>query len=41
MYFWGKNHAAVIYAISNIEEKLKTDEDIRNDYQIFTERTEQ
>ena len=41
MYFWGKNHAAVIYAISNIEEKLKTDEDIRNDYQIFTERVEQ
>ena len=30
MYFGGKNHAAVIYAISNIEEKLK-------DNQIFTE----
>ena len=37
MYFGGKNHAAVIYAISNIEEKLKNNEDIHHDYQIFTE----
>ena len=41
MYFWGKNHAAVIYAISNIEGKLKNDEDIQHDYQIFTEWVEQ
>ena len=41
MYFWGKNHAAVIYAISNVEEKLKYDKDIQQDYQIFTERVEQ
>ena len=37
MYFWWKNHATAIYAISNIEKKLKTDNDIQQDYQIFTE----
>ena len=41
MYFWGKNHATAIYAIWNIEKKLKTDTDIQRDYQIFTERVEQ
>ena len=41
MYFWGKNHAAVIYAIWNVEKMLKSDEDIQQDYQIFTERVEQ
>lgn len=41
MYFWGKNHATAIYAISNIEKKLKTDSDIQQDYKIFTERVEQ
>jgi chromosomal replication initiation ATPase DnaA len=41
MYFWWKNHATAIYAIWNIEKKLKTDTDIQHDYQIFTERVEQ
>lgn len=39
-YFWGKGHAAVIYAINNIEKKCKTDNDIAHDYQVFTERLE-
>lgn len=41
MYFWGKNHATVIYAIWNIEKKLKTDSDLQRDYQNFVERIEQ
>lgn len=41
MYFGWKNHATAIYAISNIEKKLKSDVDIQHDYQIFTERVEQ
>ncbi len=41
MYFWDKTHATAIHAISNIEKKLKSDEDIQHDYQIFTERVKQ
>ena len=41
MYFGWKNHATAIYAISNIEKKLKSDKDIQQDYQIFTEWVEQ
>ena len=41
MYFWWKNHATAIYAITNIEKKLKTDNDIQQDYQNFKERIEQ
>lgn len=41
MYFWWKNHATAIYAISNIEKKLKSDSDIQQDYKIFCERIEQ
>lgn len=36
-YFWGKNHASVIYAINNIEKKLKTDSNISHDYQVFVD----
>jgi len=41
MYFGWKNHATAIYAIWNIEKKLKSDEDIQHDYQIFSEWVEQ
>lgn len=34
-YFWGKNHAAVIYAVKNTEKKIKTDKDLSHDYQVF------
>ena len=40
-YFGGKNHATAIYAIKNIEKKLKTDENIRHDFQVFMEWVEQ
>ena len=40
-YFGGKNHATAIYAINNIEKKLKTDDQIRHDYQVFVDRIEQ
>ncbi|MBU0626426.1 hypothetical protein KKG31_03325 [Patescibacteria group bacterium] len=37
-YFGGKNHASVIYAINNVEKKLKTDGDMAHDYQVFVDR---
>jgi len=36
-YFWWKWHATVIYAINNIEKKLKTDQDMSHDYNVFTD----
>jgi len=36
-YFGGKGHAAVIYAINNTEKKLKKDQDIAHDYEVFVD----
>jgi chromosomal replication initiator protein len=36
-YFGGKNHASVIYAVDNVEKKLKYDEDVQHDYGVFME----
>ncbi len=38
--YFGKNHATAIYAIGNIEKKLKSDENIQHDYQVFIEWVE-
>jgi chromosomal replication initiator protein len=37
-HFGGKGHAAVIYAINNTEKKLKKDQDMAHDYEVFVER---
>lgn len=34
-YFGWKNHASVIYAIDNVEKKIKSDSDISHDYNVF------
>ncbi|MFZ2719074.1 MAG: chromosomal replication initiator protein DnaA [Candidatus Absconditicoccaceae bacterium] len=39
-YLGGKHHASVIYAIKNIEKKLKSDQDISHDYNVFVDRIE-
>jgi len=36
-YLWWKNHASVIYAITNIEKKLKHDIDMAHDYNVFVD----
>ncbi len=36
-YFGGKGHAAVIYAIKNTEQKLKKDQDLSHDYEVFVD----
>jgi chromosomal replication initiator protein len=36
-YFGGKNHASVIYAVNNIERKLKIDNNLAHDYNVFVE----
>jgi chromosomal replication initiator protein len=40
-YFGGKNHATAIHAIRNTEKKLKYDEEVQRDYQVFVEWVEQ
>lgn len=37
MFFGGKDHTAVIYAVDNISKKMKTDDMIAHDVRIFTE----
>jgi len=39
-YFGWKNHASVIYAVNNIQKKLKIDQNISHDYQVFVDRLE-
>ena len=38
-YFWGKNHASVLYSINTFERLLKNDKKIYNDYMIILEET--
>ncbi len=36
-HFGGKGHATVIYAINNIEKKVKQDQDMAHDYEVFVD----
>lgn len=36
-YFGWKNHASVIYAINNVKKKLKSDDGVAHDYQVFVD----
>lgn len=36
-FFGGKNHASVIYAVNNVKKKLKVDENVAHDYQVFVD----
>lgn len=39
-YFWGKNHAAVIYAVKEFPKKLKADPSLNRDYTLVLEQVE-
>ena len=38
-YFWGKNHASVLYSIKTFERLIKNDKKIYNDYMIILDET--
>lgn len=38
-YFWGKNHASVLYSVKTFERLLKNDKQIYNDYMIILDET--
>jgi len=38
-YFWGKNHASVLYSINTFERNLKNDKKVYNDYMVILEET--
>ena len=40
-YFGWKNHASVIYAINNIEKKIKFNKELAHDYNVFVERVQE
>ena len=39
-YFWGKNHASVIYAVKEFPKKLKSDPTLNRDYSLILEQVE-
>ena len=36
-HFGGKGHATVIYALNNIEQQVKQDQDMAHDYEVFVD----